>query len=216
VRRSIAITAITVLAASAAWAGESSRSFTSTTKSDEVTEVVLRGGVGDIEIYGVGGDTVEVSATATAKRSGFWGSARTRKALDEIRLTSEVRGSTLYLSLELPDEDDDDREIGEEWTVRMPASLALHVKFGVGDLKVIDVGGDVTIDFGVGDIRVEGNWADFGTIDASCGVGDIDLRSPKGRDDGSGFISRSLRSRGPGDSEIDIRAGVGDVTIKLR
>jgi len=216
VRRAIAFTAITVIAASAAWAGERSRSFTATATSSELTEVVLRGGVGEVEIFGVGGDAVEVSATASAKRSGIWGSARMQKALDEIRLTSEVRGSTLYLALELPEEDDGDREIGEEWTIRMPAALDLHVKFGVGDLKVIDVAGDVTVDFGVGDIRVEGNWADFGTIDASCGVGDVDLRSPEGREDGSGFISRSLRSRGPGRSEIDVRAGVGDVTIKLR
>lgn len=215
-RRSIAIAAITLLAATVAGAGERSRSFTSTTKSDEVTEVVLRGGVGDIEIYGVGGDTVEVSATATAKRSGFWGSARMQRALDQVRLTSDLRGSTLYLSLELPDDDDDDREFGEEWTIRMPSELALHVKFGVGDLKVIDVGGDVNVDFGVGDVRIEGNWADFGDIDASCGVGDVDLRSPEGHEDGSGFISRALRSRGPGHSEIDVRAGVGDVTIKLR
>lgn len=215
-RRSIAITAITLLAASAVSAGERSRSFTSTTTSDKITEVVLRGGVGEIEIFGGGGNTVEVSATATAKRSGFWGSARMQRTLDEIQLTTDLRGSTLYLSLDLPEEDDDDREIGEEWTIRMPTQLALHVKFGVGEVKVIDVGGDVTIDFGVGDIRIEGNWADYGSIDASCGVGDIDLRSPEGREDGSGFISRSLRSRGPGRSEIDVRAGVGDVTIKLR
>jgi len=81
---------------------------------------------------------------------------------------------------------------------------------------VLDVAGDVTVEVGVGDVRVEGAQASFGRVHASSGVGDATLRTPQGRESGDGFIGHSISSHGPGQSEIRISAGVGDTEIRLR
>ncbi len=50
----------------------------------------------------------------------------------------------------------------------------------------------------------------------NCGVGDVSLRTPDGREQGDGFIGHTLNAKGPGKASIHASAGVGDVKIHLR
>lgn len=212
--RTLPIIAITTLAASAAIAA-GDRTLTLTQPVAGITGIVLRAGVGDVEILGQDAASIDATVTLASKHNGFWGSSRSNTAMDSARIETELRGSTLYISLQT-DSDSHDRDLSEDWSLRLPRGLAAELKLGVGDVKVIDTRGDVDVKVGVGDVRVEGAWNDYGDISASCGVGDAELRGPDGREEGSGFIGHSLRSRAAGKSEIEVHSGVGDATIKLR
>jgi hypothetical protein len=202
-----------MLVAAAVSAADRTRTFSATQPAEGIASVVLKGGVGDVEILAQNEDRIDVAVEASARR-GFWSSSKSEEILDQLTLEHEVRGSTMYLSLKSPHHGD--RDFGEDWSVRLPARLAVRVKFGVGNLRINDVAGDIKAEVGVGDVRIEGTWAGFGAIHAKCGVGDADLRSPEGHREGEGFIAHSLEANGPGKSSIDVEAGVGDVTIKLR
>ena len=209
--RRLAILACSLLFASATGAGERSKAFTLALPGEGITEVVIEAAVATIDVTGA--DVTEISGDVelTLDRDE-WSSRRAEKLLAEATLEKDVRSGALHLRLERPDND----EQSEEWTLRVPRSVAVTIKSGVGDIRVLDVTGDIEIDAGVGDIRIEGDWAAFGPVGATCGVGDITLRSPEGRDSGEGFISRRLSVRGPGKATIEVEAGVGDIEMRLR
>ncbi|MFI5167596.1 MAG: hypothetical protein ACHQQS_13340 [Thermoanaerobaculales bacterium] len=180
--------------------------------AEGIEAVEIHAGVGEVSVTADSANTITAHVEISPKKSSFWGSRE--RDLDALEAIGEVRGSTLVLRLR--PEQHHGVEFGEDWTVRLPAKLALKVKLGVGDVTVVDMVGDVRAELGVGDVKIEGTYDTFGDIRANCGVGDATLRTPAGRDEGEGFIAHTLRATGPGKSEIHVAAGVGDVTIRLR
>jgi len=177
-----------------------------------VEAVEIQAGVGDVSVTADPANAVTAHVEVSPKKSSFWGSGA--RDIENLDIAGEMRGTTLVLRLR--PEDGHDTKFGEDWTVRLPARLALKVKLGVGDVTVIDMGSDVRAEVGVGDVKIEGTYEVFGDIHANCGVGDATLRTPAGRNEGEGFIAHTLRATGPGKAEIHVEAGVGDVTIRLR
>ncbi len=201
------------MVAATATAGEPARTLEERHATDGVTTVRVAAGVGEIEIlageYENVGVRVEVSLTSRSART----SRRSRRELEEVQLVAERRGDDLELRLHPRRRRFEWRE---QWSIRLPAHLAAAVELGVGDVRVVDVAGDLSIEVGVGQVRIDGAYAAFGPIAASCGVGDVTLRTPSGRERGSGFIARSLQSRGPGTATLEAETGVGDIDIRLR
>jgi hypothetical protein len=200
------------LVAGAAAAGAEHVTLDYSKPAQGITRVVLEAGVGDVEIIGDGSSTVTARVDVSPKGSHFWN--HHDEDLTGLQIESELRGSTL--SLRVGHDRHEDHAWSESWTVHVPNRLAVKVELGVGDTKVLDVAGDVDVEVGVGDISVEGEQSSFGTVHASSGVGNASLRTPQSREDGEGFIAHSLRSSGPGASQIKISAGVGDTEIRLR
>ncbi len=180
--------------------------------AESITKVVVEAAVGDVEIIGDGGATISARVDVTDKVSKFWRSSH--EDLDNLAIEAEVRNGELHLRV--GGDRDDEHSWGEDWTVHLPTAMSVALELGVGDTRVLDVAGDIDVEVGVGEVSVEGEYASFGSIRASSGVGDASLRTPQSREDGGGFISHSLRSRGPGKSTVQISAGVGDTRIKLR
>ncbi len=178
-----------------------------------ITEVVLHAGVGDVEVLADAPGQIVAHVDLKPKHLGFF-SRHSDDEIDRVKIESELSGGTL--TLRLVPESHGDRGFAENWTVRIPASLAATVKLGVGDLKVLDVTGDVEVELGVGDVTIESGYQSFGTVRASAGVGDVSMRTPDGREHGEGFIAHSLHAKGPGKASIRASAGVGDVNIRLR
>lgn len=211
--RRLAVIVSALLLAAPAWADDLERTFDLDRAAAAITRIVLEVGVGDVEI--VGDETDRITAHVEVSASKGWrGSARARRELDAMQLEAEVKGGALHLRMS--EHGDGDRHFGEDWTLHVPAGTALELELGVGDLRVLDLASDIDIEVGVGDVRIEGEHAAFGAIEGQCGVGDVSLRSPKGRTEGSGFIAHSLEAQGPGKATIDVQAGVGDVDIRLR
>ena len=210
--RRLAFIIATLLATAAG--GETLKSLAITRPAAGVTAVQVKAGIGDVEITGDGNSEVAVSVRLTTRGGGMFGNRPSTSELDAIEIDQQLVGGELTLSLR--PERRDDSHLSERWTVRVPAALAATVKLGVGDVRILDLSGDVSAKVGVGDVRVEGLFRAFGPIRAASGVGDVTLRTPDGHTDGTGFISHTLHGRGPGRGELEAKAGVGDVTIRLR
>ena len=195
-------------------AGGNLRTLEHSQPAGELTGVTITAGVGEVEIVGDKGNTVRARVEVKKKHMGWFGSKSSDDEIESLAIEPSVSGGRLTLRLK-PDRHDD-HDFVEYWTVYVPAAFAAEIKLGVGDATVLDVAGDVKAELGVGDVKVEGLHASFGSVRASCGVGDASLRTPAGREEGEGFIAHNLSAKGPGKAEIRAEVGVGDVTIRLR
>ena len=176
-------------------AGETLKTLNLSRPAEGLASLTIKAGVGDVQIEG--GATGEVVVRVEVKSKGgffFCGPripARSRSPPDR----SPHRGRrTLPLARSGAPRR---HPLVERWTLRVPAEFAASVKLGVGDVSVLDVGGDVKVEIGVGDVRVEGTYQSFGDVRAACGVGDASLRTPSGREQGDGFIGHTLHGSRP-------------------
>jgi hypothetical protein len=206
--RAIVIATITVSCALPALAAEERRTFAVDQPAEGITRIVVDAGVGDIEVVGSEVSAITGSVEVTGKKS----STRKRELLEKLELEVRRSGSALYLEVK----GDDHHDWGEEWLLTVPKALALSIDLGVGEVTARDLAGGVEVDVGVGEVTIEGEHASYGDIDADSGVGDVELRTPTGRQHGNGFIGKELRTTGPGKSAISVDVGVGEVTIRLR
>jgi hypothetical protein len=211
-RRS-ALAVLALLVAGIALGGDTTRTLSFSKNVEGIQAVVLEAGVGDVEILAgrEPGVTAEVTLSASKKS---WGASRARRELDALELDAEVRSGTLYLRVS--GDHGGDHNYGEDWSIQVPATVSVSVELGVGEVTILDVEADVDVELGVGDVRIEGDYAAAGNIRGSCGVGDVDLRTPEGRQESEGFVGHSLSASGPGKHEIRVKTGVGDINIRLR
>jgi len=210
--RRIALAVAALLAAALA-DGETLKTLTMSRQAEGLTSLAVTAGVGDVQIEGNANGEVVVQVEVKRK-SGFFSDRESQRQAEELQIDARTAGGELELSL--GPEHHGDTHWSERWTVRVPAAFAASVKLGVGEVTVLDLGGDVKTEIGVGDVRIEGIYQSFGDVHATCGVGDVSLRTPSGRTRGEGFIAHSLSADGPGTSKIRAHAGVGDVKIRLR
>lgn len=207
--RGLVIATIAISCALPALAAEERRTFAVDQPAEGITRIVIDAGVGDIEVVGSEVAAITGSVEVTSKKSG----TRKRGLLEKLELEVRRSGSALYVEVK---GGDDHHDWGEEWLLTVPKALALSVDLGVGDVTARDLAGGVEVDIGVGEVTIEGEHAAYGRIDADSGVGDVELRTPTGRQHGDGFIGKELRTEGPGKATISVDVGVGEVTIRLR
>lgn len=171
------------------------------------TRLVIDAGAGSLDVRGVEAlDRVRAAGTACASRESY---------LDEIRLATDRRGDTLYLTAEYPRRTRGTASLDLE--VEVPTALDLRIDDGSGSLtvrtvaslelddgsggiEVSDVRGDLTIDDGSGEITVLGVGGD---VEIDDGSGEIEVTGVGGTvrvDDGSG--------------EIELRDVDGDVVVE--
>jgi len=122
------------------------------------------------------------------------------------------------------------------WTVTLPARLALKLKVGVGKATVLglaggldanigvgklDAGlkkGPIEANVGVGDINADVMDADYGHIHLSAGVGHVEFYV-NGQQNSTGFeqhlTASSQKLTGEGKTPYVLKAGVGHIRLKL-
>jgi hypothetical protein len=211
--RRLALVLATCFAATAA-AGETLKTLTMTRPATGLLSLSVKAGVGDVQIESDAINEIAIRVEVRSKHGLFFVDREARRDAEALQIDARALGDELTLSLG-PEHHGDTRWV-EHWTVRVPAAFAASVKLGVGEITVLDLGGDVRAEVGVGDVRVEGIYQSFGDVHAACGVGDASLRTPAGREQGEGFIAHTLSAQGPGKASIRVHAGVGDVKIRLR
>ncbi len=204
---------LALLVAGIAFGENNTRTLSFTKNADGIQTVVLEAGVGDVEIV-TGQDTAVTAEVTLSVSKKSWGASRARRELDALELDAELKAGTLHLRIS--GDRGGNHNYGEDWSIQLPATVSVSVEHGVGEVTILDVGGDVDVELGVGDVRIEGDYAAVGSIRGSCGVGDVDLRTPEGRHESEGFVGHSLSASGPGKNQIRVKTGVGDVTIRLR
>jgi len=172
----------------------------------ERLDIEMSVGEMDIEIYD--GDVIELDIQLEADRN--WFSFR-RGNVDDVELDQRASGDTLYIGI------DRDR-IEQTWRARIPASLALTIEVGVGDVGVEGLNNDLNLDLGVGAARVEVNTENYHTVAATAGVGDAVIRGFAGGADNErhALVGADAYYSGDGEFEIRVEVGVGDAQVRHR
>ena len=174
--------------------------------------------VGEIHVRAGGGDRIE--ARLELRCSSF--SRRCRERAAQLRLAPVHRGDEVSLRLR-PEGGDDEgvrRSHHPEIDLRLtvPASLALFVDMGVGELDVDGIEGDVTVDLGVGEARLDLPESAVKSVALDVGVGEAHLspRSQEVHREGFLFLGNEVDWReGTGRSRVVVDVGVGEAHVRL-
>jgi hypothetical protein len=178
-----------------------------------VREVRVEFPVGGLEIIGTtGGTQVEVEMRVKCKR---WGKCE-EKAKD-LEIITDIEGGVRRIEIRgYPKVDTDALELRLQ--VLLPATLAIQVDMGVGDLEVRQVEGDVDVELGVGEADVRVPAKAVSSVECEVGVGDANVHGTDGERRSSGLlIGRTVRWQGnEGGSRVHLEVGVGDADVWLR
>jgi len=228
-RRTLAICSITLLLVTAASASE--RVLNGTFPAAGVDSVQITNGVGDVAVTAADVAEITVEVTLIPRRGGLFSSYRNaEKEVESAQLASRMSRGQLVLGLE---SSSNEPRFEARWVVVTPASTAVTLELGVGDVTIrglaggieleLGVGdaaievsdGDVEVSVGVGDATVRGPADQYGAVDAAGGVGGADLIVRDQRIEGAGFVGQSSTWRGDGPRSIDLEVGVGDARVVL-
>jgi hypothetical protein len=231
-RRVVLIFLVVVAMVVTADAGDT-RTLTRSVDAGSVTRLVLDSGIGDVEIIAAPDATeIAIEVVLTPRRGGFFSSKRrAEQEVEAAVLSAEIKRDRLQLKI--TPEADDDRRFEENWSITLPASVALKLSHGVGDIDIrgaeagVDIesgvgevrvevgGGEVSIELGVGTAVVRGPAAAYASAEGAGGVGDARITARGEKISGAGFVSHSATWEGDGNFHIEVSVGVGDAVITL-
>jgi hypothetical protein len=228
-RRTVTIWLAALLLAAVASAEE--RVLNGTYSAAGITGVHITNGVGDVAMTAADVDDITVEVTLIPRRGGLFSSFRNaEKEVESAQLASRADGGELVLGLESTS---NEPRFEARWVVVLPASTAVDLELGVGDLSIRGLSGGVELELGVGDAAIE---VTNGTVNVSVGVGDATVRGPADsygavqasggvggadvivrdqRITGEGFVGQASSWHGDGPHSINLEVGVGDAKIRL-
>ena len=200
----VAFALLSTLAASSAFAKDV-KHITKTVEVQSGQKISLNVAVGslDIETCNCNEVTLKIKVEQGESNWSIFGSGN----VDDAKLTVRNRNSGLKFEV-----DEDDTK--QKWTVTVPATSALNIDMGVGEVKVEDFNNSMNADVGVGHIIVSLEGKDFDNIKVDSGVGDATIRGFDDVDKDRAMVSASARYSGQGKHAINIDVGVGEATIR--
>ncbi len=236
--------------------GDMTRTFSKTIPAVGLTGVKLTAQVGTIRVVTANTDTVNIKAVAeSGSHMHFifdWttGSSTTKIPTD-LHLVTRREGTQLVVSLATnastagstaSENNTTSFNIGSnsgwktDWTLVLPARLALDLTVGVGKAKVTGVKGGLQAHIGVGKLRAQlpqgpvnatigvGNIkifitrADYGKVKLTAGVGDVEF-DVNGHTSDTGykknFTAADQQVSGRGKTDYMLKSGVGHVDLEL-
>lgn len=238
------------------------QTFSSAVDANGLKTVKLTVKVGKIKITTNQDDKVMIKTATTAGEDMHfifdWTTGKSANALPPgLHLVTRRDGDTLVVTLESGDKSSDNSDVLTEspsngsvnvninshtpgwksnWTVSLPARLALKLIVGVGkasvqglagglDAKVgvgkLNVGltqGPIDANLGVGDINADVMSADYGKTALTAGVGHVEF-DVNGQQNTEGFeqhfTASSQKLTGPGKTTYTLKVGVGHIKLRL-
>jgi hypothetical protein len=197
-----------------------------------IDRLVLEIGVGDVVVSSDAGTELHTTIQLSPRRGGFFSSLKkAERDVENAKLETHLSGGELHLTIE---SDSSDRRFEENWTIVMPAHVALELEMGVGDLEIAGnfgginleqgvgdsviraEGGEISVESGVGDVRITAPLSAFGFVKGEAGVGDVTIKAGDQTITGDGFVGHSAKWRGDGPASIEAESGVGDIRIVLK
>ncbi|MCA1931098.1 hypothetical protein [Rheinheimera sp.] len=131
--------------------------------------------------------------------------------LSDAEISLREDGSSLKLKVDLEDDDD----VTQNWTVAMPADMAVSLNLGVGSVEIDDMASDINVDLGVGEIDIDVDTSLFDSIKLDAGVGDTSIKGGKGRyQRDQVLVTSSSQLHGEGKKELEANVGVGDIEVR--
>ena len=209
------------------------RTLTRSVTVGPISRLALDSGIGDVEIQAVpGAEEITVEVVLTPRRGGIFSSKRrAEQEVEAASLSAEIKRDRLELAIK--PKADDDRRFEENWNITIPASIALKLDHGVGDINIRGAESGIELNSGVGDVRVEAGGGDvsidlgvgtavvrapaslYASAEGAGGVGDANLTVRGEKISSGGFIGHSATWEGEGSFHIEVSVGVGDAVITL-
>ena len=104
-----------------------------------------------------------------------------------------------------------------EIQVKAPARMELDVELGVGSIDIQGFNNDITVDQGVGELKVTMAESHVDSVDIDAGLGEAKLRYAGGRLAASGIFDNDLRwNEGKGAARVRLDLGIGEVELRPR
>ncbi len=177
-----------------------------------VGQVELEFPVGEVVVTAHDGRELVVAVALECEKSK---SRSCHEAAREVRLVGQVSGRRLRIELaDWPRAGG--RGLQANARVQMPRALPLSLDLGVGELSVTGMEGDLEVNLGVGEVTVTMAESAVALVDLDVGVGEAGLSTPRGRHEGKGWLAKELHWRkGPGNAEVKIDCGVGEIRVAL-
>jgi hypothetical protein len=131
------------------------------------------------------------------------------ESVEKAELDVQQDAGSLHLSVV-------DDEYKEKWTLRVPAALAVGLEMGIGEAVFKGLKGDIKAELGIGELKVQGAAADYGSVSGQVGVGDFTLRAKGGSSKESrALVSKESQWTGAGPAKIEAEVGIGEAVVGL-
>ncbi|MBU1618640.1 MAG: hypothetical protein KJ556_17940 [Gammaproteobacteria bacterium] len=178
-----------------------------TIDAQNFTRLVLDVPVGEIKVKVTKNN--DISLVVELEPDEGWFSSR--KDLSDAQISVQENGSALKLKIDL----EDDNDVNQNWTVMMPADIAVSLNLGVGSVEVDDLTSDINVDLGVGEVDIDVDTSLFDSIKLDAGVGDTSIKGGKGRyERDQVLVTSSSQLHGEGKKQLDANVGVGDIEVR--
>ncbi len=168
--------------------------------------------LGALEIEGTSGDRIEVEVRIECNFRKF----KCRDLAEDIDLVASTFVDEIALEL---DGLKKWRSLGMSFDIQVkaPARMELEVDLGVGRIDIQGFNNDITVDQGVGELKVTMAESRVSSVDIDAGLGEANLRYAGGRLAASGIFGNDLRwNEGNGAARVRLDLGVGEVELRLR
>jgi hypothetical protein len=184
------------------------------TPTEAVQQVAVRFRAGKVTVIGDAEESVRIEAAVKLRDTRPTPSGM-QDFDDHVRLSTE--GDTVRIAdAHMKQPDEKDWQI--EFTVHVPAHLAVEVNGGVGQIQLTQIAGKTNVHSGVGDVRVV-SAAQVEGLEIHAGVGDVHvqidgLKEALTVDNGTGDITAHVVTVPP-TFRIWLNTGVGDATLRI-
>ena len=191
------------------------RSESKTFNVEDAHRLKIDVSVGEVRVQ-AGGDRIEARLEVTCNA----GSMRCRERAQRLQLEPTRSGDDVSLKMRGYDRDGK-RGINHpqvDLHLTVPAALGVLVDMGVGELEITGIEGDVTVDLGVGEARVDVPESAVKSVSLDVGVGEAHLspRPQEAHHSGFLFLGNEVDWRdGTGRSRIAVDVGVGEAHVRL-
>lgn len=196
---------------SLAAADEVVRSLDRQVSAADASRIHLEFPVGQLQVEAGSGREVEIHVEL---KCDTFRKSRCIEAAKKIEVVATT-GNRLHVELKGWPKSGD-RGMEAIYRVSVPRDLPLTAELGVGEMRISGLESDLSADLGVGEISVVMPESSVSKVDVDTGVGDANLFAEGRRQEGSGFVSKSLSwNKGHGKAVVEVDCGVGEAEVRL-
>ena len=174
--------------------------------------ITLEVSVGEVHIAGADVDKVVAEVRVRCPRQMDLDECRDRAEDVEItaddsrgQLVLEVSGLSKWRS----------RGMNVDVRFTVPEDLPFALEMGVGEVEIVDLRNDLTVDMGIGEVSVQMDEDVVGSVILDNGIVESDLLYSDGKQSASGFLAGKdvVWEKGPGIHEVIVELNIGEIGI---
>jgi len=175
---------------------------------DDINEVEINGGVGEMEIVHTDGDEIKIELELEGKRR-YW--IMNKRSVSEIELVQSTRGDKLKIGMN----DDDVKHVDIHWRIELPSVARTKINLGVGRIEGEFADTELELDVGVGAADIAVARSSAGRLELHSGVGSAYLHGANNLVSKRAFTSEQTYGYGDGQLPMEFNVGVGEMKVRL-